>query len=1000
MSEADVCFIRCRTNMLECLSENNGSEDCEAEYPGCMGSCLPEDEHSSESMLSKRQIWGTSDTPPIDCSPTDPCLRGCDLELKNCLIAAGPNANNAPHCQDVHTNCAANHCGCDSLTDSNGYPVYSEARMCMQWALYHFSECEGANCEAELTAALDKCLPSQITKRDDWTKHFYFHEGLGGTGKGQTIIMTNNECQNIQFFKSERLKSMVLDREGEVCKLFIESNCGGATWHVCVAQPGLAKNICTFNTVMSKLVSVRCTWPKSGSKRDVVAVNDIEKRQAARHFKFFYEPGRVGYKEEIAMQNGACLNAQLGGYHPNRWRSIELKQGESCTVYGTDRCSGPSRECNEAPGCDITQGQQVVRAVKCSWKSAGRSTAAEIAVVEKRQATRDFVFFFERQFKGISEIVPMRSGICVDVTKSYHPHRWQSIGNMRTNEVCTVYESRDCTGAGRMCATTPGCDISQEAAPLNSVLCAFRSARSATNTDVQIKTKRQIAQTRSIEFWTAHNGDGRLDYVMVQSGKCSNIAQGKRYGSMHTEPDETCAIYALADCGGPPFWCINKLCDRYYEDGAAARSIFCTWPKPTARDISSSEHHEEKRQASRHTIEFYSEKGLKGTKTLIAANDNVCNNVGIRKQYKSLFLIPGEKCTLYFAADCATKPDFITCETDPKKANICDFRATKTGQNADINSMKCTWPEKKRQINAPRDIEENRQPSPKGPDHFISLYTEEGLKGSNMRQIRVRDWDCVSQDLRKYKSLLLRPGQFCRLYSQEHCTGGGLTGGDVIKASVVNFPNTAALSITCIWGPIPIAGQTVQKREEDFEPRPIDFFTEEHARGEKTTLVLFEGACTGFDASNFRSMLLDAGETCTLHALDGCQGESTKFEAIDPLIVNLKGPGIPRSILCRWAGRLASVPDKRQIFTRMIEFYTEEFAQGELFQLPVQASHCKDFDGSKYKSALAGPGETCSLYEFSGCAGSGHKFGGLPNDTMQVTFRGGKVKSIFCVWVD
>lgn len=161
MSKVDVCFIGCRTDLIEC--RDGDAKDlgtCEDAYKPCMTQCLPPAKNSGRGPLVDFDIGKVkrqeSELP--FCDPASPCIHDRDHELKDCLLAAA-NGDRSP-CYNAYFDSTETICKCYNRHGPEGYPLYSEFSLCAvicDKALFDCDELGGTGCTEEFSKCIPRC---------------------------------------------------------------------------------------------------------------------------------------------------------------------------------------------------------------------------------------------------------------------------------------------------------------------------------------------------------------------------------------------------------------------------------------------------------------------------------------------------------------------------------------------------------------------------------------------------------------------------------------------------------------------------------------------------------------------------------------------------------------------------------------------------------------------------------------------------------------------------
>lgn len=242
-SDADMCFIGCRADFLECSNVNG---DCGAMYSKCMTTHLaPATSSNPQEELR-------------NCDPETDCFRDCDFGLKDCLLDAGRDVSNATNCWTEHTTCAAQSCRCDDTTNQDGYPILSKAGTCLKWAHHGLVNCQvGNTCEADFVSTIQNCMgKKQVAKRD--TRTLVYADQKDGEGRKLAIPVENGVCQTITWTMVGSWVSVVMPG-GVKCGFYGIADCW-ADYDYCEASSSLAVYSCNLGWTAERANSVRCWW--------------------------------------------------------------------------------------------------------------------------------------------------------------------------------------------------------------------------------------------------------------------------------------------------------------------------------------------------------------------------------------------------------------------------------------------------------------------------------------------------------------------------------------------------------------------------------------------------------------------------------------------------------------------------------------------------------------------------------------------------------------------
>ena len=247
-SVADKCFIDCRVSFFQC-QESDARGRCESPYSTCMNTCLqPTFDIDPQEQLP-------------NCDSTTTCFRNCDFGLRNCLLNTGLNVAEATQCWTHHTTCAARDCQCDDTTDQDGYPILSDAGICMKWAYYGLTQCKVGPCDADFATTLQNCLPQQefahrLISRDSLT--LTYASEPNGNGKKLDIVVENDVCQTIAWTMVGNWVSVVMPG-GSYCRFHAVADCW-ESYDYCEAASNLAVFSCNLGWTAHQANSVRCWW--------------------------------------------------------------------------------------------------------------------------------------------------------------------------------------------------------------------------------------------------------------------------------------------------------------------------------------------------------------------------------------------------------------------------------------------------------------------------------------------------------------------------------------------------------------------------------------------------------------------------------------------------------------------------------------------------------------------------------------------------------------------
>ena len=645
-------------------------------------------------------------------------------------------------------------------------------------------------------------------KRDDWTESLMFYEGKDATGNSQGILMTNGECQNIQWFRSERFNSMKLPH-GRTCELHSESNCAPEGARVLCEGPA-KENSCNFGSVAGKLVSVRCKWPKS---KTVVARHASARTKT---FKLFHERGLLGRADEVVFEAKACKDVRP--LHPENWRSVEMLPGHNCTIFNDVSCKGVYAFCEGLPGCNIDQTNGVLQSMQCNWPDNSEQMRHEVAV--KRAEDVAIGFFSGKGATGTKTDIMVSYGVCKtwDVSTRY------SSMLVQPGEKCTLYQLFDCKGGSTDCTADFGrpvaCDIRPRPKDIKLNYRSMLCTRVAAKREVQ--TIDAEAGKRGFLFYESSDTSGPYDEIFVeQKNACNAVDFGTKYNSMLVGTGEVCIGYEFPDCSGRrsltclPHPMSGNHCPINVDWGF--KGLRCSWPgtdRAVAEKLqisSGADGNEitargaiaERQTIPTKVIEFYLGPDGTGAMKPVTVQFNRCQDgqalfVNPGQVYKSITLEAGEWCYFYDDAGCPAAQDApkIYCETRPGSGAKCNLTRP-------LKSFVCAWsPTAAQRSTIQPTIEEKRQIA---STRSIEFYTEVDGGGSQKLFV-VPKQKCQAASIGSdFKSMYMHLSEVCTVYSNADCTGcPAIQCGQVGKAVMCNFRQGQTVvgdfkSIYCWW---------------------------------------------------------------------------------------------------------------------------------------------------------------------------------------------------------
>jgi hypothetical protein len=254
LSDANSCFIsNCLSPYNECVID--GGDNCTPPSAECMNTCLPPKE------LHQQQ--------PI-CDSTTSCFRDCDIGLQKCMLDARRDVHKVYQCWADHTTCASQKCMCDDTADQEGYPVVSEAGMCIRAAYYNLTiACLDDNCDAAYPAAVKSCISEKkvarsLAPRADY-KEFSFFLGQSFTGAAMPYLLENNVCNLSGHLAKDdpnapawKIESCAM-QPGTHCRFWKGENCqGDVDW--CDNDMKQGRLACNLGYTKHHVGSVKCWW--------------------------------------------------------------------------------------------------------------------------------------------------------------------------------------------------------------------------------------------------------------------------------------------------------------------------------------------------------------------------------------------------------------------------------------------------------------------------------------------------------------------------------------------------------------------------------------------------------------------------------------------------------------------------------------------------------------------------------------------------------------------